>query len=177
MVAICSVGHGPGNRSAVIRFLGFLCKPCPQTHICIHFGSRSPVEQICCGPAKRQIYACSTAQDRWIWGLRDRLHEMALRMRERAKRPGATGLIREPLQTHVCYYGGTTAVWQLNLTWPAVRRAQATGRHVASSHPKTGDVIGITDLKPQQSRLSTNDCVLELPTQREPHSYSTIPVT
>jgi hypothetical protein len=31
-----------GNRSAAIRFLGFLCKPCPQTHICIHFGSRSP---------------------------------------------------------------------------------------------------------------------------------------
>ena len=68
MVAICSVGHGPGNRSAVIRFLGFLCKPCPQTHICIHFGSRSPVEQICYGPAKRQIYACPTAEDRLIWG-------------------------------------------------------------------------------------------------------------
>jgi hypothetical protein len=60
----------------------------------------------------------------------------------------------------------TTAVWQLNLAWRAVRCAQAAGRHVASRRSNTGAATGITDLKPQESRPATNGRVLELLTQR-----------
>jgi hypothetical protein len=59
--------------------------------------------------------------------------------------PGATGLIRKPLQQ----MWGMTAVWTLFLTWPAVRCAGSQGGTWQAS-PRVLDCtvigIGITDL-------------------------------